>query len=217
MRSYGQFCSVAKALDVIGDRWTLLIVRELLLAGSARYTDLRNGLPGIATNLLAERLRELESHGVLRREEAPPPVATTVFRLTPRGEALRPLLEELFRWGMPLMAEGPAAGDRFREQWMTWSAESCLVDRDPEGPAVAVELRAAEHPLVVEAAGGKVRVRRGSAEHTDAVLTGDPYPMLGLLSGVIDLEAARAMGVELEGDPAVVARLLPAGPALEWP
>jgi hypothetical protein len=70
---------------------------------------------------------------------------------------------------------------------------------------------------VVEAAGGKVRVRRGSAEHTDAVLTGDPYPMLGLLSGVIDLEAARAMGVELEGDPAVVARLLPAGPALEWP
>ena len=85
MRSYGQFCGLAKALDVIGDRWTLLIVRELLIRGACRYTDLRNGLPGIATNLLAERLRELEEAGVIEREEAPPPIATTLFRLTPRG------------------------------------------------------------------------------------------------------------------------------------
>src|SRR6201996_4674932 len=98
MRSYGQYCSVAKALDAIGDRWSLLIIRELLLQGPCRYTDLRNGLPGIATNLLSDRLRELEAAGLGRREEAAPPVATTLFRLTearrhrapPRG-TLRPL------------------------------------------------------------------------------------------------------------------------------
>jgi hypothetical protein len=79
MRSYGQYCSIAKALDVVGDRWTLLIVRELLIRGACRYTDLKNGLPGIATNLLSDRIRELESAGLIRREEAPPPVATTLF------------------------------------------------------------------------------------------------------------------------------------------
>src|SRR5215831_16134982 len=105
MRTYGQYCSVAKALDVVGDRWTLLIVRELALQGPCRYTDLRNGLPGIATNLLAARLRELEAAGVVRREEAPPPIATTLFHLTARGEELRPVLEALTRWGVPLMRD----------------------------------------------------------------------------------------------------------------
>src|SRR5437867_7341077 len=108
MRSYGQYCGLAKALDVIGDRWSLLIVRELLLRGACRYTDLRDGLPGIATNLLADRLRDLEAKGIVRREAAPPPIATTLFQLTPRGEQLRPVLVELVRWGAPLMAE---AGD----------------------------------------------------------------------------------------------------------
>src|SRR3954465_10675592 len=103
MRSYDEYCAIAKSLDVIGDRWTLLIVRELTLRGACRYTDLRNGLPGIASNLLAGRLRELEHAGVIAREDAPPPVATALFRLTPRGEHLRPVLEGLGRWGIPLM------------------------------------------------------------------------------------------------------------------
>src|SRR5271156_5649061 len=105
MRSYGQYCALAKALDVIGDRWTLRIVRELLIRGACRYTDLRHGLPGIATNLLAERLRELEQAGLVRREDAPPPIATALFSLTPRGEQLRPVVYELGRWGAPLMLE----------------------------------------------------------------------------------------------------------------
>ena len=87
MRSYGQYCSIAKALDVIGDRWTILIIRELLIRGACRYTDLKNGLPGIATNLLSDRIRELESAGLIRREDAPPPIAATVFRLTETGAA----------------------------------------------------------------------------------------------------------------------------------
>src|SRR6478736_3980785 len=113
MRSYAQCCALAKALDVVGERWTLLIVRELLLQGPSRYTDIRAGLPGIATNLLADRLRELERAGLVNREEAPPPVATTLYALTPRGEQLRRALDELLVWGMPLMAE-PSDGDSFR-------------------------------------------------------------------------------------------------------
>src|SRR6202012_4773034 len=87
MRTYGEYCSVARALDVIGDRWTLLIIRELLLRGASRYTDLKNGLPGIATNLLADRLRELESAGLVTREEAPPPGGGLPGRRRPGGAA----------------------------------------------------------------------------------------------------------------------------------
>src|SRR3977135_2149859 len=105
MRSYSQYCSIAKALDVVGDRWNLLIVRELLLRGRCRYTDLLQGLPGIATNLLADRLRDLEHAGIVSREDAPPPIATTLFALTERGTELRPVLSELGKWGEPLMAE----------------------------------------------------------------------------------------------------------------
>src|SRR5713226_1127521 len=95
LRSYKQYCAMAKALDVIGERWTLLIVRELLACGPRRYTDLLNGLPGIATNLLADRLRQLEQAGIIYREDAPPPIATTLFHLTSRGEELAPLILEL--------------------------------------------------------------------------------------------------------------------------
>ena len=105
MRSYGQYCGVAKALDVIGDRWTILIIRELLIRGACRYTDLRNGLPGIAANLLSDRIRELESAGLIRREDAPPPVAATVFQLTEAGEQLYPVLDAIGRWGIRYMIE----------------------------------------------------------------------------------------------------------------
>ncbi len=93
-------CPIAKALDVIGRRWTLLIVHELLTREACRYTDLRAGLPNIATNLLATRLREMQEAGIVEREEAPPPIARTLYRLTPRGRALQPVLKELERWGV---------------------------------------------------------------------------------------------------------------------
>src|SRR5213075_1029468 len=113
MRSYDEYCAIAKSLDVVGDRWTLLIVRELALRGACRYTDLRNGLPGIATNLLADRLRELEEAGVVERVEAPPPVATTLFRLTDRGRELEPVVYALGRWGVPLLVEASDEDDEF--------------------------------------------------------------------------------------------------------
>src|ERR1700739_3279625 len=117
MRSYDEYCSLAKSLDVVGDRGTLLMVRELVLRGAGRYTDLRNGLPGIASNLLAERLRELEQAGVIAREDAPPPIATTLFRLTPRGEQLPPVPDALPRGGLPLMTE-QKPGDAVRSHWL---------------------------------------------------------------------------------------------------
>src|SRR5438128_7184473 len=104
MASYDQYCALAKALDIVGGRWTLLIVRALLIRGACRYTDLRNGLPGVATNLLVARLRELEQAGIVEREEAPPPIATTLFCLTKRGKELEPVLMTLGRWGAPLLA-----------------------------------------------------------------------------------------------------------------
>src|SRR5215470_10991017 len=133
MQSYGQYCSVAKALDYVGDRWTFLIVRELLLRGACRYTDLKNGLPGIASNMLADRLRDLESSGVIRREDAPPPVATTLFHLTEAGLELAPVVQAIGWWGVRFMAE-PADGDEFQGHWFTFPVSYFLRDRDPDGP-----------------------------------------------------------------------------------
>jgi DNA-binding HxlR family transcriptional regulator len=104
---------------VIGDRWVLLIVRELLLR-DCRFTDLRRGLPGIATNLLTERLRGMEAAGILERVDAPPPVATTLYRLTERGRALEPVIQELVRWGMPEMVRG-AGDDAVFGHWLAGS------------------------------------------------------------------------------------------------
>ncbi len=212
MRTYGQYCAVAKALDVIGDRWTLLTVRELLLRGPSRYTDLRNGLPGIATNLLADRLRDLEQAGIVTREEAPPPIATTLFRLTPRGEDLAPLLHELLRWGMPLMEEGPAKDDVFRGQWLAWGAEMALTDREPEAPPVQVQVLADEEPAFIEISEGAVHVRPGRAPHPAAEVRGPVHPVLGLLTGHIDLASAAQMGVEYDGEIGAVERMLPDAP-----
>ncbi len=199
MRSYGEYCAVAKSLDVIGNRWTLLIVRELLVRGPSRYTDLRDGLPGIATNLLAQRLRELEEEGVVAREEAPPPIATTLFRLTPRGEQLRPVIEDLLLWGAPLMAVQEPK-DAVRSEWIAFAIESMLTDHDPEGPPLAIELRTGDQPILIETHDGTIKTRLGSIESPDAVLAGPPGPSLGFLVGFMDLAGAEAAGVRHEGD-----------------
>ena len=199
MRSYSQYCSVAKALDLIGDRWNLLIVRELLLRGRCRYTDLLDGLPGIATNLLADRLRDLEHAGVLTREDAPPPVATVLFGLTPRGEKLEPILRELGMWGAPLMAE-PAEGDAFRSHWLALPVELFLSDNAPEQPPVTIEVRTGDEPMIIETVDGAVRGRPGTAEHPDLVLSGAPGLIVGVLGGRLSIAAARAEGLECAGD-----------------
>jgi DNA-binding HxlR family transcriptional regulator len=206
MRSYNEYCSIAKSLDVVGDRWTLLIVRELALRGACRYTDLRNGLPGIASNLLAERLRELEHAGVVAREEAPPPIATTLFSLTPRGEELRPVLDGLLRWGLPLMAEQDP-DDTVRSHWLAAALELMLTDRRPDSVPVTIGLRTGDQPITMEIRDGLVRTRFGEGESADATLAGPPNPIMGVLLGQLDVADAESRGVTFQGDPAILDRI----------
>jgi DNA-binding HxlR family transcriptional regulator len=208
VRSYRQYCSLARALDVIGDRWTLLLVRELLLRGACRYTDLRDGLPGIATNLLADRLRDLEQAGLVTREDAPPPIAATLFRLTPRGEELEPAVHALARWGIPLMT-GDDAHDAFRGHWLTFPVGLYLADRTPDRPAITIELRMGEQLMHLETVDRAVHVRPGSAEHPNAVLTGTPRLVLGVLTGMLKLDDARDLGLLCAGDQEAVRRVQP--------
>jgi DNA-binding HxlR family transcriptional regulator len=206
MRSYDEYCAIAKSLDVVGDRWTLLIVRELALRGGCRYTDLRNGLPGIASNLLAERLRELENADVITREDAPPPVATTLFRLTPRGEQLRPVLDDLFRWGLPMMTR-QKKNDAVRSHWLAGALEVMLTDRQPDASPVTVELKTGDQPIVIETRDGAIHTRLGSADNADATVTGPPSPIMGLLLGLLQPSEAKAKGIDYQGDPGILERI----------
>ena len=211
MRSYGQYCSVAKALDAVGDRWTLLIIRELLTQGPCRYTDLKDGLPGIATNLLSDRLRELESAGLVRRAEAAPPIATTLFHLTDAGAELEPVLTALGGWGIRYMTQ-PDDGDEFRSHWFSFPVALFLRDRDPSGPPVSIELRplrAAGLPAVIEVSGGSVSTRLGTAPAPDLVLSGTARLILGLLSSHLTPGQAQELGLEISGDIAVLRRVQP--------
>jgi DNA-binding HxlR family transcriptional regulator len=199
---------MAKALDVIGDRWTLLIVRELLALGPARYTDLQRGLPGIATNLLVTRLRELEAAGIVARDEAPPPAPATLFRLTERGKGLEPVIAALGRWGAPLMGEY-RADEEVRSHWLALPLRLYLRDRQPSRRPVTIEVRTGEQPMLVETVDGEIRARPGTAEKPDAMLSGPPHLVMGVLMGRLTVPAARARGLSFRGNPDVLRRLAP--------
>lgn len=209
MRSYGQLCALAKALDVIGDRWSLLIVRELLPGRPCRYTDLQHGLPGIATNMLADRLRQLEDAGIITRAFAPPPVATTVFTLTERGLDLLPVIRELARWGAPLLADA-SDDDVFRSGWMVLLFDIFYCDPEPGQPPVTIQIRTADEPMVLTTGAGTVHARPGTATNPDATLTGPPKVIAGVFSGRLTLTQARHQGLHIDGDPAALTRIRPA-------
>jgi DNA-binding HxlR family transcriptional regulator len=198
MRSYGQYCSLAKALDIVGDRWTLLIARELLLR-PCRYSDLQAGLPGIPTNLLAGRLRQLEEDGVVVDERS-------LYALTPWGKQLAEPLHALARWGAPLMDEMEDT-DTFRSEWLDFPVAIMFGGVEPDRPPLVVELRAGDSPVTMESAHGEVRFRPGPASSPDIVLTGPPDVVVGLLSGRLDQKRAEELGASVLGDPSPLARL----------
>jgi hypothetical protein len=173
----------------------------MLLAGLSVF-----GLASVSGGLTVERLRELEHAGVITREDAPPPIATTLFRLTPRGEQLRPVLEDLMRWGIPLMSECKP-GDAVHSHWLAGAVELMLTDRQPDGPPVTIELGTGDQPIVIETRDGVIHTRLGPADGADVMLTGPRKPILGLLLGLLRPADAEANGVEFHGDRAILHRI----------
>lgn len=211
MRSYGQYCSVAKALDVIGDRWTLLLVRELLLQGGCRYTDLLTGLPGISTNLLGDRLRQLEANGLVRREAAPPPVAATLYHLTDAGRELEAVIRALGRFGARYMADF-SEDEEFRSHWLAFPVSELLEDAEPSGPPVVVEIRGGDRPAFIELSNGELRTTLIAPRSPDLILTGAAPLVLGVLTGQLEVPVARRLGLRTEGSTAPLQRLRYLGP-----
>jgi DNA-binding HxlR family transcriptional regulator len=203
MRSYGQYCGLARSLEVVGDRWNLLIVRQLLI-GSARYRDLVDGLPGIATNLLADRLRDLEASGVIERRLADKG-SVVEYALTPWGAELRDPIEGLIRWSTPLMVRGPE-GDSFRLEWLALAVPALLEARVKVRSSVTVGLQVGDEPLLqLRAARSGFEVGPHDGRELDATVRADPMCVLGLAAGALSLGDARALGlVEIEGDESVV-------------
>jgi DNA-binding HxlR family transcriptional regulator len=186
-KSYRQHCGVARALDVVAERWTLLIVRNLLL-GPRRYSDLLTELPGITTNLLAKRLRELEGSEIIEKEVLAPPLGVTVYRLTISGRALEPVIMELGRWGGRFMA-APNRGDTINLGWALLS----LKRRYRGGLERVLEIRAGERRYCLEFSPDSLVVEERAAEHPDLVLTGAAAVIRALffeLQGFAELEAA---------------------------
>ena len=198
-RRYGQFCPLAKALDVLGERWTLLIVRELL-SGPKRYTDLRQGLPGLATDLLATRLRELQQTGVIDRREVPPPTPATVYELTERGHALRPAILELARWGRPLLLD--PAEDRLPDSALLLGLEVAFHPDAAADLDETYDLEVDGQRVAVRVHDGTVEVTPGSAgEHAAVRIVTDRQ-------GFIDLARGHAADhLRVQGDPDALDRL----------
>lgn len=203
-RSYGQYCGLARALDVVGDRWNLLIVRQLLMA-PARYRELLEGLPGVATNLLADRLRDLEAAGVIERRLAQEANAIA-YALTPWGAQLREPVEGLIRWSTPLMTRGPG-GDHFRAEWLILPLSALLTGKITGKTATR---RALTVGIAVDGVLIQVRMTRSGTEVSphdgrdlDAVVRADFPIVLGLAAGVLSLDDTRGL-VDIEGDETAV-------------
>lgn len=194
VRSYGQYCGLARALDTVGDRWSLLIVRELL-RGPMRYGELVASLGGIATNLLAGRLRNLESSGVIERR--PGETSGVVYALTPWGSQLREPIESLIRWSTPLMTSG-RGGDAFEPHWLSVALKALLRDRTATPPAeLGIEVDGVFMTLRIDADGPHVVVE--PERRPETILTAEPEAVLGLASGVLTVGEALSLA-SVHGD-----------------
>ena len=194
-RRYGQYCGLARALDVIGDRWNLLIVRQLLV-GPARYGQLLDGLPGVATNLLADRLRDLETAGVIKRQLADQGNAI-VYSLTPWGAELREPIEGLIRWSTPLMVRGPD-GDVFRAEWLMVALRALLA-RTTTRRSATVAVDVGEELIAVRVTRTSVQVIAHDGRDVDATIRADPSVILGLAAGELRVDQIAALAT-IEGD-----------------
>lgn len=205
-RGYHQYCALARALDVVGDRWTLLIVRELG-PGPRRFTDLVDGLPGISRKLLTERLRDLESDGVVVREELPPPAARQVYALTDDGKELALAMAPLIAWGARRMG-ARKRGEDFRSRWPA-VAMLGLADRDAtRGVTESYEYAVGDAVFHFTVDDGSIELHDGPAHDPAVTLTTDEETWAGLVSGEITFSSATAAGaLAVAGDRQAARRL----------
>jgi DNA-binding HxlR family transcriptional regulator/putative sterol carrier protein len=206
MRTYGDGCATAQGLDLVGERWALLVVRELLL-GPKRYTDLRIGLPNAGPNVLTQRLGELERAGVVRRRKLPPPAGSRVYELTDWGQELEETVLSLGRWAARSpsgLSDGPIGVD---------STVLALRSRFDSGAAhelrARYELRLGEDRFRIEVADDELDVARGDADQADATIDTDPDTLAAVLWGGRSLaDAQRSRKMTIEGDKTAVERFV---------
>src|SRR3954452_19621700 len=206
MRTYGDGCGIAHALDLVGERWALLVVRELLL-GPKRFTDLRDGLPKASPNVLSQRLRELEQAGIVQRCSPPPPACSWIYELTDWGRELKPIVISLGTWALRSQTfpdDAPVGTDS------VILALGTFFDPEAAGDLAArYELRLGEHAFSIRIADGTIDVERGAGDDADAVIESDTAPLSALIWERRDLADAVAAGdVMIEGDQRAVTRFL---------
>lgn len=201
-RSYDDGCAAAHALDLVGERWALLVVRELLL-GPKRFTDLRAGLPGVSPNVLTQRLVELERAGILRRRKLPPPAASRVYELTEWGLDLEPAIVALGRWGARSPSKSRDIGLGVDSLILSFRT---MFDADAAAGFDAVfDLRLGEDRFRAVVADGRLDIARGEASHPDAIVESDAGTMTALVYGGRRLdEASRSGDIRIEGDESAV-------------
>lgn len=198
-RTYNQFCGVARALDLVGERWALLVVRDLVL-GPKRFTDLQADLPGIATNVLASRVRELEGSGIVRRRSLPPPGAATVYELTGYGRELEPVLLALGRWGAISLGV-PRPDQTLRSGWIGVAMRAYAVPEASAGVRALVELRLEDATLSIDLDDGEVTIGTGPAEAPALMIETSNLTLLALLRRLASAAELADQGLlRLDGD-----------------
>jgi DNA-binding HxlR family transcriptional regulator len=205
-RTYGDRCGIARALDLVGERWALLVVRELLL-GPKRFTDLRSGLPHVSPDVLSQRLRELEGAGIVRRGKLPPPAGSRIYELTERGHELEPVVLELGRFGS--VAPFPPGEAEIGVDALAIALKTLFAPDAAEGLDATYELRFGDDRFRVRVADGRLDIARGSADAPDATIDADPGALATVLWHGAKLAAARQAGdVTASGDAQAVRRFL---------
>ena len=205
-RSYDEYCGLAVALDLLGERWTMLIIRELLM-GPKRFTDLLSGLPGIGTGLLTQRLRELEEAQVIEKAVLPPPAASSVYQLTADGETLRSTLLGLTRWGLRRLGT-PTEGQTANVNMLAFAMSARFNPRSSPAADGTYELRVDGSTFQFTIDTGTINIQAGPAQRAKAVITTDMTTLIAVNNGSATLsDAVNSATLTVDGDADVIAAL----------